>query len=102
MSNIDLEDFYGFFLAEIECPKNIVRPLLIYKYKGKAIHPTGRWVGVYFSEELKAVIPHGYKVTLIKGVEFSKINLFNGYVSFFYEKKRTAKSPAERAMFKWH
>jgi len=34
-----------------------------------------RWY--YFSEELKAVLPYGYK--------FSKINLFNKYVNHFFE-----------------
>jgi hypothetical protein len=42
MSNIKLENFFGFCLAEVECPKDILRPLLIHKYKGKAIHPTGK------------------------------------------------------------
>ena len=44
MVNINLKDFFGFCLAEIECPKNIIprRPLLIHKHNGKVIHSTGR------------------------------------------------------------
>lgn len=76
MINIKLDHVFGFFLAEIECPKDIVRPLLPHKYKGETIHPTGKWIGVYLSEELKAVSKHGYKINLIRGYEFSKINLF--------------------------
>lgn len=101
MSNINLNDFFGFCLAEIECPKDIIRPLLIHKHEGKSIHPTGKWLGVYFSEELKAVIPYGYKVKLIKGEEFSKINLFDEYIKYFYEKKRTAKTASERLIYKF-
>jgi len=46
---------------------------------------------VYFSEELKAVIPFGYKITLIKGVSFSKSLLFNKYINHFYEIKKKLK-----------
>jgi hypothetical protein len=42
MSNIKLENFFGFCLAEITCPKDIIIPLLIHKYNGKSIHPTGK------------------------------------------------------------
>lgn len=50
--------------------------------------PTGKWIGVYFSEELKAVKPYGYKINLIRGFEFNKVDLFNEYVDHFYEKKK--------------
>jgi len=33
-------------------------------------------IGVYFSEELKAVSKLGYQIALIKGYEFSKEYLF--------------------------
>lgn len=88
LSNVKLDDFFGFCLAEVECPKNIKIPLLPHKYENKTIFPTGKWIGVYFSEELKAVKPHGYKITLIRGYEFSKINLFDKYVDHFFEKKK--------------
>jgi hypothetical protein len=41
MNNIKLNDFFGFCLAEIYCPKNMLRPLLPYRYEGKTIYPTG-------------------------------------------------------------
>jgi hypothetical protein len=102
MSNIKLEDVFGFFLAEIECPKDIIRPLLPYKYKGETIHPTGNWIDVYFSEELKAVSKYGYNIKLIRGYEFSKFYPFNEYVNEFYENKKNAKSPAEKLIAKMH
>ena len=77
LTNYNLEDFFGFCLAEIYCPKDIKIPLLPLKYKGKTIFPTGSWIGVYFSEELKAVTKYGYKINLINGYEFSKIDLFD-------------------------
>ena len=54
--------------------------MLPVKYKGKTIFPFGRWTGVYFVEELKAVIPLGYKINIIKGYEFSQSNLFNQFI----------------------
>ena len=88
MSSINLENFFGYVLAQKYCPKNMIRPVLPYKYKGKTIYPTGIWIGVYFSEELKAVEKLGYKITLIKGYEFSKIDLFSKYIDHFFEKKK--------------
>jgi hypothetical protein len=49
--------------------------------------------GVYFSEELKAVLPHGYQFKFLEGYEFSKIDLFSDYVNHFYEKKRNSVGP---------
>jgi hypothetical protein len=48
----------------------------------------GTWTDTYFSEELKAVQKLGYKITLIKGIEFDKTDLFSGYVKHFYDKKK--------------
>jgi hypothetical protein len=102
LSNYDLNNFFGFCLAEIECPENIIRPLLIYKDNGRAIHLTGKWIGVYFSEELKAVSNHGYKIKLIEGYEFSKVDLFSTYVEHFYDKKKFSSTSAERLIAKMH
>jgi len=59
------------------------------------IHPTGKFTGIYFSEELKAVKAQGYKIKLISGYEFSKTNLFQRYIEHFYNIKKIAKG-AER------
>ena len=101
MTNIKLENFFGFCLAEITTPKNILKPLLPYKHEGKLIYPTGTWLGVYFSEELKAVQNRGYKITLLNGYEFSQISLFNKYVEHFYHKKKNS-SGATRFIAKMH
>jgi len=101
MSHIKLNDFFGFALAEITTPKNILKPLLPYKHEGKTIYPTGSFIGVYFSEELKKIQSKGYQMKLIKGYEFSKISLFDKYVEHFYNKKKTAKG-ASRFIAKMH
>jgi len=53
------------------------RPVLPLHKDGNTIYPTvvGA-IGVYFSEELKAVSKLGYQIALIKGYEFSKEYLF--------------------------
>lgn len=88
LSNFKLNDFFGFCLAKIITPKGILKPLLPYKYKGKTIFPTGSWIGIYFSEELKKVQAKGYKINLISGYEYTQTYLFNEYVDFCYNKKQ--------------
>src|SRR5258708_7663905 len=89
MDNIKLENFFGFIEVEVLCPVTMERPVLPYHLDGKTIYPVGNWKGVYFSEELKAVVKLGYQIKLIKGYEFTKIDLFGKYVNTFYEIKRT-------------
>ena len=89
LSNVKLDDFFGFALVEIDCPKDI-RPVLPYRVNGKTIFPTGRWISTYYSEELKAVQELGYKITLIKGYEYTKTYLFNEYVDHFYDIKKNS------------
>lgn len=100
LSSWNLESFFGFCLAEIECPKDINIPLLPYRtVDNEVIYPTGKWTGIYFSEQLKAVIPHGYKIKLINGIEFTKDKIFTEYVNHFYEIKENS-SGAERFLAK--
>jgi hypothetical protein len=101
MDNIKLDDFFGFCLCEVTTPKNILKPLLPYKHNNKTIYPTGSWIGVYFSEELKAVVKHGYQIKLLKGYEFSKMDLFSEYVDHFYGKKSNS-TGAQRWIAKMH
>lgn len=101
LSNIKLNEFFGYCLAEITTPKNILKPLLPYKHNGKTIFPTGTWIGVYFSEELLAVQKYGYQITLISGYEYSQIYLFNKYVDHFYNKKKKS-TGASRFIAKMH
>jgi hypothetical protein len=102
MSNMKLEDFFGFCLAEVTCPKNNLRPLLPYKSNDdRTIYPVGTWTGVYFSEELKAVKEQGYTIKLIEGYEFSKAYIFKDYVEHFYSRKKES-TGAERFIAKMH
>ena len=52
---------------------------------GRVFYPIGKWIGIYFSEELKAVESYGYKFRLISGKEYERINdLFEAYVDHLF------------------
>jgi hypothetical protein len=86
-----LDNFFGFLKVEVTAPKDLIIPLLPLKFQGKTIFPTGKWVGTYFSEELKAVLKYGYKFKFISGIEYEKTyNLFDTYVNHFYNIKKYA------------
>lgn len=93
MDNINLENFFGFIKCEVQCPVNILKPLLPYKEPntGKTLYPVGNWIGNYFSEELKALIPYGIKFKLLEGYEYSQMDLFTDYVKHFYHIKNSSK-----------
>lgn len=102
LSNYNLDDFFGFIKAEIIVDKNIIKPMLPFKYKGKTIFPTGNLHGIYFSEELKAISKlEGYKIKLINGYEFKKIFYFNEYIQDFFNQKKNSVG-AERFIAKMH
>nr|WVH37974.1 DNA polymerase [Fomes fomentarius] len=87
-NNINLDKFFGFLEVNIECPLSVLRPVLPYRFEGKTIFPKGIFTGVYFSEELKAVLPLGYKILRIHSAkEFDKADLFTAYVNEMYHQK---------------
>ena len=98
---IDLDTFFGFIKCEVFCPDSVLRPILPIKFNGRVIYPHGKWIGTYFSEEIKAVIPLGYIIKPITGYEFSKVNLFNSYVNHFYQEKKISKG-SQRFIAKMH
>ena len=76
-NNININKFFGFLEVDMECPDSVLRPVLTYRFKGKTIFPRGLFTGVYFSEDLKAVLPIGYKILKIhKAVAYSGGYLF--------------------------
>ena len=86
----DLDNFFGFVRVKVYCPRSVERPLFPVKYDGKTIFPTGKWEGVYFSEELKAAkkyIPQ-YHFTLLNGVKFDQADLFSNYIKDLYAIKQ--------------
>lgn len=51
---VSLDSLFGFIEAYVVCPSTISRPFLPYKdQSGTLIFPTGKFIGVFYSEELK-------------------------------------------------
>lgn len=98
---INIDKFFGFIKCEVICPESVNRPILPVKYEGKTIYLYGKWIGTYFSEELKEVIKLGYIIKPLIGYEFSKIDLFSDYVNHFYNKKKNSFG-SERFIAKMH
>lgn len=100
-TSVRLEDVFGFAEAKITAPDNLDIPILPFKIYNETLHPLGSWIGIYFTEELKAVAKHGYKIELIKVYNFSKADIFSKYIEYFYNIKRISKGP-QRLIAKMH
>lgn len=86
--DFDFDKFFGFLRVDIYCPDTLDRPVLPFRKEGKTIYPTGVWTATYFSEELRAVLPLGYKILKIHGAkEFDKKDIFSEYVNEMYQIK---------------
>lgn len=99
--NVKLENIFGFAEAKITTPNDLTIPLLPFKVFNETLHPLGSWIGIYFTEELKEIVKHGYKVELIKVYNFSKANIFTSYIDYFYNIKNFA-TGASRLIAKMH
>lgn len=100
-NEVNLATFFGFIEADIYAPKTILNPFLPFKNikTGNILYPHGHFSGIYFSEELKLAASKGYIITSKIGYEFSKENLFEEYVTHFYNKKMHSRG-GERFLYK--
>jgi len=98
LESMELDTMFGFIEAYVECPKTIKRPFLPYRDKksGTLIFPTGTFIGVYYSEELKYARDIGYTVIPINGYLFDKMESpFKGYVNDLFESRSKAKKDGQ-------
>ena len=95
----DLDSMFGFIEAYVVCPQTIKKPFLPYRDKNKTlIFPTGEFVGVYYSEELKYARDLGYTVLPISGYLFERMESpFKDFVSSLYESRLEAKKDGNEA-----
>lgn len=96
-----MENLFGFFQAFITCPEDIQRPFLPFKRSGDGtlVFPTGKFVGVYFSEELKFAEEHGYLVVPLRGWQFDRMKSpFYDFVHDLYQRRLEAKEKGDKAM----
>ena len=85
----NLNDLFGFFYCEIETDESYLGLLPVRHLKG-VVMPQGKWSGWYFSEELKFAAANNYKIKVIKGYNFNKLeSVFDKYVFDLYKIKST-------------
>lgn len=96
----DLDSMLGFIEAYVVCPKTIKKPFLPYRNKeGTLIFPTGEFIGVYYSEELKYAKGIGYKVYPISGYLFErKESPFKDFVSSLFSSRLEARKDGNEAL----
>lgn len=82
------------------CPRTITRPFLPYRDHNKTLlFPTGKFVGVYFSEELIYAREKGYYIIPLRGYLFEKKpSPFDSFVSSLFEKRQEAKKSGNEAI----
>jgi hypothetical protein len=103
----DLDSMFGFIEAYVVCPKTIKKPFLPYRKRDKdknknnttIIFPTGEFVGVYYSEELKYARGLGYTVLPISGYLFERRESpFSDFVSSLFESRLEARKSGNEAL----
>ena len=98
LEKVELETLYGFFEAYVECPSHISRPFLPDPNDNTLVFPTGSFVAVYYSEELKYARKLNYQILPLRGYMFEKTSSpFEGFVSSLYESRKEAKKEGSEA-----
>jgi len=100
LKHMDLSYMTGFIEAYVVCPNTLKRPFLPYKDSNNTLlFPTGEFVGVYYSEELKFARNLGYIILPLRGYLFKKKpSPFSGFVSTLYNLRKEAKKAGEESM----
>lgn len=95
-----MDTLFGFIEAYVVCPSNISRPFLPYRDENNTlIFPTGNFIGVYYSEELKYARDLGYSILPLRGYMFEKKSSpFEGFISSLYKSRQEAKKAGNEAM----
>lgn len=97
---VDLDTLFGFIEAYVVCPSSIERPFLPFKEKsGTLIFPTGKFIGVYYSEEFKFARTLGYEIIPLRGYFFEKKKSpFEGVINDLHSSRLEAKKRADAPM----
>ena len=100
LTDRDLDSLFGFIEAYVICPKTIKKPFLPYRDKDNTlIFPTGEFIGVYYSEELKYARDIGYTIQPISGYLYQKMDSpFKNFVNSLYENRSQAKKDGNEAL----
>jgi DNA polymerase family B len=98
---VNIDDLFGFFYCKIKSDNNYIG-LLPVRTKTNLIFPLGEWEGWYFSEELKFAKENGYKIEVVKGYKFNKVDtIFNSFVEDIYKIKNNPRNDTEKNVAKF-
>ena len=82
------EKLFGFFHVKVNCPENIMHPIIQIKHKTKSgiktISPVGSWSMWIFSEEMYNAQNYGYTFEILEGYKFERGLTFKNYVDNLY------------------
>lgn len=100
LEDMELSNLYGFMEAYVECPCTMSRPFLPYRDSNNTLlFPTGKFIGVYYSEELIYARDLGYKIIPLRGYLFEKKHSpFDSFVTSLFGKRQEAKKTGNEAM----
>jgi len=91
-------EVFGYHDVTVHAPEMYI-PILPVKMNGKLCFPCGEFRGVFFSEELKLAVKHGYKILAHhRGERFLEYKgFFDDYVDYWYSERLKNKkgSPQE-------
>jgi len=83
---------FGFFKVKVNCPKNILHPIVQIKHKIKntikTISPVGLWTMWIFSEEMYNAMKYGYTFQILEGYKFERGVIFKSYIEFLYNLRK--------------
>jgi DNA polymerase type B, organellar and viral len=97
---VGVDDLFGFYFCKIETSSKYIGLLPTRGPDGLQM-PLGFFEGWYFSEELKFVFKHGYKIHVVKGYKFDKVGgVFTKYIEEFYRIKSTTNNSVMKSIAK--
>jgi len=91
-TDFNINNYFGIVFVEVDTsgldPKYLDYPLLPHKIDGRMYNPLGKWIGWYFSEEIKLAISFGYRIKVLYGYKFDKTSgIFNSFISKYFDIK---------------
>nr|YP_010134861.1 DNA polymerase [Xerocomus impolitus]QWM94549.1 DNA polymerase [Xerocomus impolitus]QWM97181.1 DNA polymerase [Xerocomus impolitus]UHB41864.1 DNA polymerase [Xerocomus impolitus] len=94
LENLFGRKLFGFIEANIDCPENLLHPVLQIRREVnnnlRTFSPSGTFTGWFHTEEILEAMKLGYKINIISGYLFEEAQIFNDYIDDLYQIKMDA------------
>lgn len=94
LENLFGKKLFGFVECDINCPENLLHPILQIRREVnnnlRTFAPTGSFKGWFHTEEIIEAVNLGYKVNIVSGYLFEEAEIFTDYVNDLYRIKMEA------------